>query len=79
MVPEYPTKLTKFSNVRNLTIYIPENFGGDVTKIAYIGLKGEYTVINKDPIITHYEIAANPADHKLKGTSINQAGSGVGY
>lgn len=73
MVPEYPTKLTKgFTNVRSLTIYIPSNFGEDVTKIAYLGLKGEYTAINKDPIITNYEIAANPTDHeKITGTQNN--------
>jgi hypothetical protein len=64
-LPEYPTKITLFSNVRSLTIYIESNFGGDTTKISYIGLKGEYTFVNKDPIITVYELASNPADHKL--------------
>ncbi|ORY47027.1 DUF1000-domain-containing protein, partial [Rhizoclosmatium globosum] len=36
----------------------------DVTRITYIGLKGEWTPVNKDPIIAIYEAAANPADHK---------------
>ncbi|KAJ3349688.1 hypothetical protein HDU91_006361 [Kappamyces sp. JEL0680] len=73
MLPEYPTKITKFSSVRNVTLYISANFGGDTTEIAYIGFKGEYTAVNRDPVITNYEVsvaglmsqlAANPADHK---------------
>ncbi|KAJ3102754.1 hypothetical protein HDU97_000293 [Phlyctochytrium planicorne] len=69
-IPEYPTKIAKFSNVRNLILYFPSNFGSDVTRISYIGLKGEWTEIKKDPIITVYELAANPADHqKLKGSA----------
>jgi hypothetical protein len=64
-LPEYPTKITKFSTLRNLTLFFPANFAGsDVTKITYIGLKGEWMALNKDPIITIYEAAANPADHK---------------
>lgn len=53
---EYPTRLTKFQNIRNLTLYFPENFGGDTTRIHYIGLKGEWTEIKRDPIITVYEV-----------------------
>lgn len=41
-MPEYPCKLTKFMNVRNLTLYFPENYGDEITKITYIGLKGEF-------------------------------------
>ncbi|KAJ3266131.1 hypothetical protein HDU77_002618 [Chytriomyces hyalinus] len=68
-IPEYPTRMARFGNVRNLTIFFPANVSGsDVTKIAYIGLKGEWTEVNKDPIITVYELAANPADHKKIGT-----------
>ncbi|KAJ3063369.1 hypothetical protein HK102_008499, partial [Quaeritorhiza haematococci] len=61
-VPEYPTRIAKFTNVRNLTLFFPDNFGGeDVTRINYIGLKGEFTEMTRDPIITIYELAANPA------------------
>ncbi|CAG8493238.1 339_t:CDS:2 [Gigaspora rosea] len=40
---EYVTRMTKMYNVRNLTLYFPENFGDDITRIFYIGLKGEWT------------------------------------
>ncbi|KAI9101655.1 galactose-binding domain-like protein [Phlyctochytrium arcticum] len=65
-IAEYGTRVAKFTNVRNLVLYFPENFGDDVTRIYYIGLKGEWSEIKKDPIITSYELAANPADHKTK-------------
>jgi hypothetical protein len=63
-LPEYQTKLTKFQNVRNVTLYFDENFGADTTILNYVGFKGEWTNINKDPIITIYEAAPNPADHQ---------------
>jgi len=46
-IVEYPTRLTKMYNVRNLTLYFPENFGDDVTRISYIGLKGEWTEVSE--------------------------------
>ncbi|CAG8631647.1 17470_t:CDS:2, partial [Cetraspora pellucida] len=61
---EYITRMAKMYNVRNLTLYFPENFGDDVTRIFYIGLKGEWTEIKSDQIITIYESTPNPADHK---------------
>ncbi|KAF9194784.1 hypothetical protein BGZ50_005824 [Haplosporangium sp. Z 11] len=67
-VAEYNTRVAKFTSIRNLTLYFSENFGGDTTKISFIGLKGEFSVLKKDPIITVYELQANPADHKVPGT-----------
>ena len=58
-------RINKFSNVRWLTLYFPENFGADQTIIDYIGLSGEWTPLIKDPVITLYEAAPNPADHQL--------------
>jgi hypothetical protein len=53
---DYPTNVAKFTNVSSLTMYIPTNFGADSTRIYYIGMKGEYTVVR---IVTH----ASPARH----------------
>ena len=34
-------------------------------QIYYIGLRGEFTKVSREAIvITNYDIAANPADHK---------------
>ena len=39
--------MTKMYNVRNLTLFFPENFGDEVTRIYYIGLKGEWTEVSE--------------------------------
>ncbi|KAK9729627.1 hypothetical protein K7432_000145 [Basidiobolus ranarum] len=73
-VVEYATRITKFTNVRSVTLYFPENYGEDTTVLTYIGFKGDWTEINEDPIITIYELAANPADHKTPSSEqqVNQ-------
>ncbi|CDH58199.1 duf1000-domain-containing protein [Lichtheimia corymbifera JMRC:FSU:9682] len=63
-VVEYATRITKFTNVRNITLFFPDNFGNDTSIIRFIGFKGEWSEIKRDPIITVYEASANPADHK---------------
>ncbi|KAF9977840.1 hypothetical protein BGZ73_004753 [Actinomortierella ambigua] len=59
--------VTKFTSLRNLTLFFEENHGGDTTRISFIGLKGEYSEFKQDPVITVYELQANPADHKVPG------------
>ncbi|KAG0196884.1 hypothetical protein BGX28_009643 [Mortierella sp. GBA30] len=66
-IAEYNTRVAKFSSIRSLTLFFSENFGGDTTKISFIGLKGEFSELKRDPIITVYELQANPADHKVPG------------
>ncbi len=55
-----------------------DNYGDDVTRISYLGFKGEWMRLGKAPTNILYEAAANPNDHKVKGTSVNQVGSGLG-
>jgi hypothetical protein len=38
-------RYSKFQSVGNITLHFPDNFGGDTTKIHYIGLKGEATQV----------------------------------
>ncbi|ONM41393.1 Thioredoxin family Trp26 [Zea mays] len=40
---EYQTRYSRFQGVANLTLHFSDNFGGDTTKIYYIGLRGEAT------------------------------------
>eukprot|EP00794_Sanderia_malayensis_P004622 gene4622-5229_t len=64
---EYTTKAARFSNVEHLSIYIPENFGAETTRIYYIGLKGDFTEAHKHGVtICTYEARANPSDHEAK-------------
>lgn len=62
---EYSTKVVAFSSVYHLTIHIPINFGGDTTRIYYIGLKGEFQERHHHGVtICTYESRPNVSDHK---------------
>jgi C-terminal proteasome-interacting domain of thioredoxin-like. len=58
----------KFTGVQHLTIFIQdiyeEDEDTDESRLHYIDLRGEFTHLNKDPVISLYELAANPAEHK---------------
>lgn len=73
-IPEYPAIVSRFSSCSSLTLYFPKNFGAETTIISHIDIKGDYTKISREPVITLYELAPNPADHKLanKNLSTNQ-------
>ncbi|KAJ9133618.1 DUF1000-domain-containing protein [Coniochaeta hoffmannii] len=80
-VQELPVKRAKFSAVRRLSLFFPDNFGDgdeDVTRVAYVGFKGEWMQLGRAPANILYEAAANPSDHKVKGTDVNQMGSHIG-
>lgn len=73
-----------FSGVSLLTIFVETVFGEDDEDdedeepciFHYIELRGEFTALSKDPVVTLYELAANPADHKVDevGTATGMSG-----
>jgi len=66
-VMELPVKRALFNNAHSLTLFIEDNHSDgeeDVTSLSYLGFKGDFARLRKDPVITLYEAAANPADHK---------------
>ncbi|KAL9031113.1 MAG: hypothetical protein Q9196_000819 [Gyalolechia fulgens] len=64
-IQELPVKRTLFGNTYNLNLFIADNFGDDVTTIYWIGFKGEFMNLNREPVEVLYEKAANPKDHTL--------------
>jgi len=81
-VQEIPVKRALFNNVSTLTLFFADNWGAgdeDITRICYLGFKGEWMKLSKEPVVVMYEAAANPKDHKLKGTASMGVGSGVGF
>jgi hypothetical protein len=62
-IVEYFTKITKFSQVRSLTLYFPDSYGADTTRIDYIGFKGEWKKSHEGPLTMVYESMPNPAEH----------------
>ncbi|PSR80280.1 PITH domain-domain-containing protein [Coniella lustricola] len=80
-VQELPVKRAKFGRVQRLALFFPDNFGDgeeDVTRLSYLGFKGEWMQLGRAPANILYEAAANPSDHKIKGADVNQMGSGIG-
>lgn len=77
-VQDIPVKRALFGNVQSLTIFVEDNYGGDTTIISYLGFKGDWMHLGRAPTNILYEAAANPADHAVKGTSVNQMGSSFG-
>jgi RNA polymerase I-specific transcription initiation factor RRN6 len=80
-VQEIPVKRALFAKVHRLVLFFADNFGDgdeDVTRVSYVGFRGEWTRLGKAPTNILYEAAAQPGDHSLKGTSVNEMGSGIG-
>jgi hypothetical protein len=51
----------------SLTLFFEDNYGEgdeDVTRIGYLGFKGEFMALNREPVSVLYEAAANPSDHQ---------------
>jgi hypothetical protein len=66
-IQEIPVKRAFFNTTRSLALFFEDNFGDgdeDVTRIGYIGFKGDFMKLNKEAVSVLYESAANPADHK---------------
>jgi hypothetical protein len=58
-IAEYPVKRVNFNNVRNITLYIEDNWSGgaeETSRLWYIGFKGEWTELKDAPLITVYEV-----------------------
>ncbi len=64
-VQEIPVKRTAFGNTYSLTLFVEDNYGNDVTETFWLGFKGEFTELNREPFEVLYEKAANPKDHEM--------------
>jgi hypothetical protein len=62
---EYTTTGPKFTNLSNISMYIPSNFGAAKTKIYYIGLKGNFIPVKRGIVVTQYELRPNPAKNNV--------------
>ena len=62
-VQEVPVKRRLFGNTYCLTLFVEDGYGAEATEIYYLGLKGDFTKLNREPFEVLYEKAANPRDH----------------
>lgn len=64
---DYPLAAHKFSNVHCLTLHFPANFGGEQSRLYYIGLRGSFQHDFRERIaIATYEARPIPDDHKAE-------------
>lgn len=64
---DYALKASKFSNLTHLSLYFPTNFGGEKTRIYYVGLRGEYqSDVRQQVTIATYEARPMLKDHETK-------------
>ena len=72
-------KRALFGKVQSLTLFVEDNHGDDVSRMSFLGFKGDWMQLGKAPTNILYEAAANSADHAVKGTDVNQIGSDLKY
>lgn len=59
-----------WNTTTSITIFFEDNwsFGEiDVTIVSYLGFKGSFMPLSREPVNFLYEAAANPGDHKIPG------------
>jgi hypothetical protein len=62
---DYPLKQHKFNGVESVTLFVADSFGGDSSRISFLGFKGSCTGINyRDQVEIVYEARAHLKDHK---------------
>lgn len=49
-----------------------------MTRLSYVGLKGDWMKLSREPVEVLYEAAARPSDHKVAGEVGMGMGSGLG-
>ncbi len=64
-----PTALIFFCNIQmqnvsSITLFAPENFGGETSVLHFLGFKGETTSFRHTVVDTVYESKPQPSDHK---------------
>ena len=63
---EYPTQFSRFQNVSRLSLFIENNYGGDNSRIYYIGLSGVSTNWKREAVQTVYELLGCPDMNVMK-------------
>lgn len=55
-----------------------DNYGDDVSRVFWLGFKGDFRELNREPVEALYERAANPKDHELISGIKDQGSLGGG-
>lgn len=74
-------KRALFNTVRSLDLFFEDNWGAgdeEETRVSYVGFKGEWMRLSREPVNFLYEAAADPRDHQLAAGVKQGMGSGIG-
>ena len=80
-VQDLGVKRALWNATRSITLFFSENWSGgeeDETRIGYVGFKGDFMKLNREPVDVLYEAAARPSDHKVEGVGGEVGGMGFG-
>ncbi|KAH8697033.1 PITH domain-containing protein [Talaromyces proteolyticus] len=68
---EVPLNRALWNTTTSITLFFEDNWNDeDTTKVGYIGFKGQFLALNREPVSVMYEAAANPSDHvAIQGVS----------
>ena len=80
-IQEVPVKRALFNTVRSLDLFFEDNWGAgeeDETRVSYLGFKGEWMKLSREPVNFLYEAAANPKDHQMASGVGERMGTGIG-
>ncbi|RAH82069.1 DUF1000 domain protein [Aspergillus japonicus CBS 114.51] len=76
---EIPLNRAHWNTTTSITLFFEDNWSDgeeDVTKVGYVGFKGTFMALNREPVNFLYEAAANPNDHvAIQG--VNGVGSRI--
>jgi len=67
-IAEIPLNRAHWNTTTSIDLFFEDNhsYGDeDVTHVYYLGFKGDFMALNREPISVLYEAAANPSDHKV--------------
>lgn len=65
-IVEFALNRPKFANTKTLSIFVQSNYGAEQTKLAYIGVRGEFSQLKQEPVKFQYELVANPKDLRTR-------------
>lgn len=63
---EIPLQRAHFNGTTSITLFFEDNWSDgeeDETHVGYLGFKGQFMALNREPVTVSYEAAANPKDH----------------
>eukprot|EP00439_Symbiodinium_sp_Y106_P070526 s534_g12.t1 len=63
---QFPLRAAKFLSVTNVSLYFPHSFGGERTRIHWIGLWGVGSEHKRQAVMTVYEAIGNAKDNDVK-------------